>query len=81
MLTSSTETRCCHTKQNQVSGELVRLGCGALLRSAILGTLEDSEGRHFGSGYGGGLCVMAVGKLIVLNKKDAAAAPAIVGIT
>jgi hypothetical protein len=44
--TGSTYSRCCHSDQDVVAGELVRLGGGALLGDAALLALEDGERRH-----------------------------------
>lgn len=44
--TGSTYSRCCHSDEDVVAGELVRLGGGALLGDAALLALEDGEGRH-----------------------------------
>lgn len=44
--TGSTNTGGCNLDKDAVAGELVGLGCGALLRDAILLALEDGEGRH-----------------------------------
>lgn len=46
--TGSANTRGCNPDKDAVAGQLVRLGGDALLRDAILLTLKDSEGRHFG---------------------------------
>ena len=44
--TSSTYSRGCHSKEDIVVGELVRLGGGALHGDATLLALENGEGRH-----------------------------------
>ena len=44
--TGSTHSRGCHSDEDAVAGELVRLGGGALLGDAALLALEDCEGRH-----------------------------------
>ena len=44
--TSSTYSRGCHSKEDIVIGELIRLGGGALLGDATLLALENGEGRH-----------------------------------
>ena len=44
--TGSTYSRGCHSDEDVVAGELVRLGGGALFGDAALLALEDCEGRH-----------------------------------
>lgn len=44
--TGATYSRSCHSDEDIVVAELVRLGCGALLGITALVALEDSEGRH-----------------------------------
>lgn len=44
--TGSTYSRGCHSDEDVVAGELVRLSGGALLGDAALLALEDCEGRH-----------------------------------
>lgn len=44
--TGSTYSRGCHSDEDLVAGEVVRLGGGALFGDAALLALENCEGRH-----------------------------------
>ena len=49
-LTCSTYSRGCHSDEDVVASELVRLGGGALLGDAALLAFEDGERRHVDCG-------------------------------